>query len=90
MDSTVFLSPFVSEPAVRYLQEDMVLNQPTVSRRHLLIKRTGKDTYVIRDLMTSNGSYVGKDRERLLPDKDLPIKPGDTFEVGGVLLKLID
>jgi hypothetical protein len=57
---------------------DLVINDPLVSRYHAVIEKRGHD-YQIRDLKSTNGTFVGGRRieERLLEDGDV-IQMGDT------------
>ncbi|HMP04011.1 MAG TPA: FHA domain-containing protein [Gemmatales bacterium] len=47
----------------RSSQCDVVLNDPTVSRRHARVTRTG-EFVIIEDLGSSNGTFVGPERVR--------------------------
>jgi pSer/pThr/pTyr-binding forkhead associated (FHA) protein len=70
-DGTIFLdAPVVS--IGRDPSNDVVLEDPFVSRRHCLIKSLG-GRYVIEDLNSSNGTYVNTERvrERVLRDAAL-------------------
>jgi len=54
----------------------VLLNDPTVSRRHAVLRRTGED-YVIYDFGSSAGTIV--DGEKL---EGMPVKGGDVINVG--------
>lgn len=53
-------------------QNDIVLAEDRVSRRHAVIKRSGK-SFVIQDLDSANGTFVNGQRikERVLADRDV-------------------
>jgi pSer/pThr/pTyr-binding forkhead associated (FHA) protein len=55
----------------RYPQSDIVLDQPMVSRHHARIEKRG-ETFIIRDLGSTNGTFVGGKRmdEHALKDCD--------------------
>jgi two-component system, NtrC family, response regulator GlrR len=58
------------------------LRDPTVSRQHLAL-RLGPDAVRVRDLESTNGTFVGGFRVR-----DAFLQPGDTFEVGSTRIKI--
>jgi pSer/pThr/pTyr-binding forkhead associated (FHA) protein len=55
----------------RHSQSDIVLDQPMVSRHHARIERVG-EKFVIRDLGSTNGTWIGGQRieEHILQDCD--------------------
>lgn len=61
----------------REAKNDIVLDDPKASRQHARIERRG-DTFLVRDLKSRNGTWVGAQRiaEQILND-------GDTIRVGG-------
>ena len=62
--------------AGRHPDSDIFLDDVTVSRRHVELRRDG-DQYVVRDVGSLNGTYVNRQRieERILVD-------GDELQVG--------
>jgi DNA-binding NtrC family response regulator len=58
---------------------DLVLNDPSVSRRHLRITRTGPSNWVLVDLGSTNGSFLGDTRV-----ENAPIEPGAVLKAGRV------
>jgi ABC-type multidrug transport system ATPase subunit/pSer/pThr/pTyr-binding forkhead associated (FHA) protein len=61
----------------RSANSDVVVAYPMVSGRHAEIRRSGKE-WVVRDLGSSNGTYVGGKRVA----GDTVVKPGDTIGLG--------
>ena len=67
--------PLTASPVTlgRRSDNDVVVDETTVSRRHALIMES-PDGYVVRDLSTTNGTYVNLDKighgERLLNNGD--------------------
>lgn len=59
---------------------DVVLADPDVSRQHALVEKYG-DRYLVRDLGSTNGTYVNGKRV----DAEM-LCPGDVIEVGGTRL----
>lgn len=59
---------------------DVVINDPTVSSRHLRLSWEG-DKVFIEDLASANGTFVGKDRIHRAV-----VRPGDTVLIGAVQL----
>ncbi|MGD0651360.1 MAG: FHA domain-containing protein [Verrucomicrobiia bacterium] len=55
----------------------ILLDDTFVSRHHAVLVRNGGD-YVLRDLGSSNGSFVNDQ-----PAKETPLKPGDRVRFGG-------
>jgi ABC-type multidrug transport system ATPase subunit/pSer/pThr/pTyr-binding forkhead associated (FHA) protein len=58
-------------------QNDVVLDTPIVSRFHAQIERIGQ-RYRIRDLNSSNGTFVNEQRI----DQEIWLKPEDTIRIG--------
>lgn len=66
----------------RALDNDVVLDDPSVSRRHALLSRRA-GSWLIEDQGSSHGSFVnGKRVQAAL------LRPGDQLQLGGVLLRL--
>jgi pSer/pThr/pTyr-binding forkhead associated (FHA) protein len=59
---------------------DVVINDPTVSSRHLRVSWDG-DHVLIEDLASANGTFVGKDRIHRAV-----VRPGDAVLIGAVQL----
>ncbi len=57
-------------------ENQIVLNDETVSRKHCLVEREG-DYYVLRDLESTNGTFVNQVRV-----KEIYLSPGLEFQVG--------
>lgn len=66
---------------------DFVLDDPSVSRRHLRVGRDG-DLLYVEDLNSLNGTVV--DGETAPPFAPLPVRAGQVIEAGGVALVLRD
>lgn len=63
----------------------VVLDDPLVSRRHAIIEeRMG--TYYIRDLESTNSTYVNKNP--LIPGKEKKLQPGSIINIGKSELKI--
>lgn len=65
----------------RDITNDIVINDPEVSRHHLRLKRDQKGEYVVKDLNSTNGTWVNEDR---LEDTRL-LKNGDIIRIGSLL-----
>ena len=63
----------------RRSDNDIVVDESTVSRRHALILETPQG-YVIRDLSTPNGTYVNSER---VGDSEVPLNHGDRIRLAG-------
>ena len=62
---------------------DIVLNDATVSREHLVLERT-KDQWLVQGLPSSKATLVkGK---AAVPGVPVPVAPGDQLTIGGVTL----
>jgi len=66
---------------------DLVVRETTISRRHASIDRRG-DTYYLRDLNSTAGTYLNS--QRLDARAKLELKPGDRVGLGGVDLTFLD
>jgi pSer/pThr/pTyr-binding forkhead associated (FHA) protein len=60
---------------------DQVLDFPMVSGRHARLSRSG-DTFVIEDLGSSNGTFVGGEQIH----GPTPVRPGDRIGLGSLML----
>ena len=69
----------------RRSDNDVVVDENTVSRRHALILETPSG-YVIRDLSTPNGTYVNSDR---VGDTETPLSHGDRIRLAGSTTQFI-
>ena len=58
---------------------DIVVNEGTVSRRHALIMET-PDGFVVRDLSSTNGTFVNRDK---IGSKEHVLKHGDRIRLAG-------
>jgi pSer/pThr/pTyr-binding forkhead associated (FHA) protein len=56
-----------------------VLDYPKISREHARIERKGSDTFILRDLQSTNGTYIGGNRI-----EEHSLQNGDTFQIGPV------
>jgi pSer/pThr/pTyr-binding forkhead associated (FHA) protein len=62
---------------------DLVLEDPEVSRRHAVLRRSG-ESVVIEDLNSTNGTFVKGERIR----KPIIVGPGDQVRVGRITLEI--
>jgi pSer/pThr/pTyr-binding forkhead associated (FHA) protein len=69
----------------RRSDNDVVIDESTVSRRHALVMETPTG-FVARDLSTTNGTFVNRDNIGL---GERPLKHGDEIRLGGSQVKLI-
>jgi transcriptional regulator with GAF, ATPase, and Fis domain len=60
---------------------DVVIDSPTVSRNHLVIRRQG-DRFLVEDLQSTNGSFIDGAQIR-----EAYLKPGQLLELGDVQLR---
>jgi DNA-binding NtrC family response regulator len=60
---------------------DLVIDHPTVSRNHLLIRRQG-DRFLLQDLGSTNGTFIDGAQVR-----EVYLRPGALLEVGDVQLR---
>lgn len=61
----------------RHPESDLLLDDVTVSRRHVEVRRSA-DAYSVRDVGSLNGTYLN--RERI--DAEVPLRHGDELQVG--------
>jgi pSer/pThr/pTyr-binding forkhead associated (FHA) protein len=69
----------------RRSDNDVIVDDSSVSRRHTLIMQTA-GTFVVRDLNSTNGTFVNRER---LGDGDHTLKSGDLVRVGGSEITLL-
>jgi diguanylate cyclase (GGDEF)-like protein len=69
----------------RTLENELVLNEESISRRHARLTR-GDDGWLVEDLGSTNGTFVNQQPA----SGALPISPGDKLVLGRTVLKLID
>jgi len=62
---------------------DLVLDDPEVSRRHAMLRRSG-ESVVVEDLDSTNGTFVNGERIR----SPITVGPGDRVRVGGTTLAI--
>lgn len=65
---------------------DIVLNDPTVSSQHAVIRLDGPMAF-ITDVGSSNGTYVNN---RPIGGSAYQIQPGDQIQLGNVVLQVVD
>ncbi len=64
---------------------DIQINDKSVSRKHLKIVRRG-DKYLLKDLESKNGTFIkGK---RISPDDEIEVKEGVSVAIGNILISL--
>jgi diguanylate cyclase (GGDEF)-like protein len=69
----------------RTLENDVVLNEESISRRHARLS-LGEDRWLVEDLGSTNGTFVNQH-----PAGDgTPVRPGDKLTLGRTVLKLVD
>jgi sigma-B regulation protein RsbU (phosphoserine phosphatase) len=68
-------------------ENDLVLAEPSVSKRHAFIRRQG-DALAIVDDSSRNGVFVNKERERIPIGKPRVLNLNDTIRIGMNKLKL--
>jgi serine phosphatase RsbU (regulator of sigma subunit) len=68
-------------------ENDLVLAEPSVSKRHAFIRRQG-DGLAIVDDASRNGVFMNKDREKIPPGKPRVLDLNDTLRIGMNRLKL--
>src|SRR6516164_9365692 len=61
---------------------DLVIDHPTVSRNHLVLKRQG-DRFLVQDLDSTNGTFLDGAQVR-----EAYLRPGALLEIGDVQLRL--
>ncbi len=64
---------------------DIILDQPGISRYHARLEFDGKD-YLVTDLHSTNGTFV--EEERLTPGEPRVWSPGENLRIGEVWLRL--
>ena len=69
----------------RHTNSDIIIEQPTVSRRHALISETPRGV-VIRDLHSANGTYVN---DRNIGTEDCLLKDGDRIRLAAGTIALV-
>ncbi len=62
---------------------DLIIDDQNISKKHAVIETWARDTYFIRDLASTNGTYING--QRITSTK---IKNGDIITVGNTKLKL--
>ncbi len=62
-------------------ENDVVIDHPTVSRNHLVVRRQG-DRFLVQDLGSTNGTFIDGAQVR-----EAYLKPGVLLEVGDVQLR---
>src|SRR5262244_2107661 len=62
-------------------ENDVVIDSPTVSRNHLIIRRQG-DRFLVEDLQSTNGTFIDGAQIR-----EAYLKPGQLLELGDVQLR---
>lgn len=78
--------PVISKIKIgRDKSNDIVLNNPMISRFHGVIQKI-KDDYYIHDLESSNGTFVNG--KRVPKGKYVKIKASDVIEIGKTRLKI--
>jgi pSer/pThr/pTyr-binding forkhead associated (FHA) protein len=71
------------EVAIGRQDGDLVLQDPEVSRRHAVLRRSGQSV-VVEDLDSTNGTFVNGERIR----SPITLGPGDQVRVGGTTLEI--
>ncbi len=69
--------------AGRHPESDIFLDDVTVSRRHVEIRRSGSD-YTARDAGSLNGTYVNRNRV-----DEAPLRDGDELQIGSFKLVFV-
>ncbi len=67
---------------------DMVLNQPVVSRRHVVVKRHSNDEYAVLDCNSVNGIFVTSLNKRIPSGEQMIVKKGEIIQIGEIQLQL--
>jgi hypothetical protein len=71
------------EVAIGRQDADLVLEDPEVSRRHAVLRRSGASV-VVEDLDSTNGTFVNGERIR----SPITVGPGDQVRVGRTMLEI--
>ncbi len=69
--------------AGRHPESDIFLDDVTVSRRHVEIRRNGSD-YTATDVGSLNGTYVNRERV-----DESPLRDGDELQIGSFKLVFV-
>lgn len=69
--------------AGRHPESDIFLDDVTVSRRHVEIRRDGND-YTVRDVGSLNGTYLNRNRV-----EEAPLRDGDELQIGSFKLVFV-
>ena len=69
--------------AGRHPDSDIFLDDVTVSRRHVEIRRSGSD-YTVRDVGSLNGTYLNRERV-----DEGPLRDGDELQIGSFKLVFV-
>ena len=69
----------------RHTNSDIMIEQPTVSRRHALISKTPRGV-VLRDLHSANGTYVN---DRIIGTEEYLLKNGDRIRLAACTIALV-
>lgn len=69
----------------RRSDNDVVIDETTVSRRHSLIMES-PDGFILRDLNTTNGTFVNRNR---IGQAEYPLRHGDQISLGGSEVMLV-
>jgi pSer/pThr/pTyr-binding forkhead associated (FHA) protein len=62
---------------------DLIIDDQNISKKHAVVETWSRDTYFIRDLASTNGTYING--QRITTTK---IKTGDIITIGNTKLKL--
>ena len=60
-----------------------LINDPDISRRHAALDVQGEGKYVLRDLNSTNGTYLNGQRLT----QPWPLRKGDRLQVGNTVLE---
>jgi pSer/pThr/pTyr-binding forkhead associated (FHA) protein len=69
--------------AGRHPDSEIFLDDVTVSRRHVEIRRDGRD-YTVRDVGSLNGTYLNRERV-----DEAPLRDGDELQIGSFKLVFV-
>ena len=69
----------------RRSDNDVVVDETTVSRRHSLIMESA-DGFIVRDLNTTNGTFVNRNK---IGQAEYPLRHGDQISLGGSEVTLV-
>lgn len=61
---------------------DLTIDDPKISRKHAVLENLGPDVFYLKDLASSNGTYVNSKAITLTK-----ISEGDTIRLGDTVLK---